>query len=51
MFFLTIAIALLIVAGAGFYALIVYRRETRRAQFGRGHESFDQLRHRRRLVM
>ena len=52
MFFLTIAIAGLIVAGAGLYALIIFRRETRRAQFGRDHQgaAYDG-RHHRRLVV
>jgi heme/copper-type cytochrome/quinol oxidase subunit 2 len=49
LFLLTIAVALLIVAAASIYAFIVYRRETRRALYGRGHEGFQQMR-RRRLV-
>lgn len=48
-FFLTIAVAGLIVLGAGIYALILFRRETRRAQFGR--DGLHDGRHHRRLVM
>ena len=51
LFLLTIAVALLLVAAAVVHAVIVYRRETRRAQFGRGQDRFENLHHRRRLVM
>ncbi|WP_162914886.1 hypothetical protein [Desertibaculum subflavum] len=50
LFLLTIAAGATILLIGGLIAIILFRRETRRAEFGRAPEQFRDGRHHRRLV-